>query len=61
MALDVQIIFPLQQQLVHEAASTPGYALEVGTQRKLTSHLAPCREAGVEFVPVDSQDAGRPF
>ena len=31
-ALDVHIISPLQQQLEHGAASTPGHALEVGTQ-----------------------------
>ena len=57
-ALDVHIISPLQQQLVHGAASTPGHALEVGTQRKLASHLAPCRDTGVEFVPVVAETLG---
>ena len=58
VALDIHINSPLQQQLVHEAASMPGYALEIGTQRKLTSHLAPCRDARVEFIPVVAETLG---
>ncbi len=42
-SLDVHVISPLQQSLVHEAAFSPGHALEVGTRRKLTSHLQACR------------------
>ena len=57
-ALDVHIISPLQQQLVHEAAFTPGHALEVGTQRKLASHLSSCRDAGVDFIPVVAETLG---
>ena len=38
-ALDVHIISSLQQSLVHEAAYSPGHALEVGVRRKLTAHL----------------------
>ena len=57
-ALDVHVISPLQQLTVAEAASTPGHALEVGVQRKLSSHLSACREAGVDFVPVVSETLG---
>ena len=38
-ALDVHVISPLQQLTLHEAASTPGHALEVGVQRKLSAYL----------------------
>ena len=41
-ALDVHVISPLQQLTLHEAASTPGHALEVGVQRKLSAHLSVC-------------------
>ena len=58
VALDVHIISSLQQQLAHEAASMPGYALEVDIQRKLTSHLTPCCDAGVEFIPVVAEMLG---
>ena len=51
-ALDVHVISPLQQQSLGEAASTPGLALQVGVQCKLTTHLAECQSAGVDFVPI---------
>ena len=35
-----------------------GYELEVGTQRKLSSHLAPCSDAEMEFVPVVAETLG---
>ena len=60
-ALDVHIISLLQQQLGHEAASTPGYALEVGTQRKLTSHPCPMPWCWGGVHPSGSRDAGKPF
>ena len=41
-ALDVHVISLLQQQILGEAASTPGHALQVGIQWKLTSHLSAC-------------------
>ena len=50
-ALDVQVISPLQQQTLGEAASTLGHALQVGVRCKLTSHLSACRWIGVEFIP----------
>ena len=57
-ALDVHVISPLQQHTLHEASHTPGHALNVGVQRKLSSHLASCRSAGVEFVPVVAETLG---
>ena len=57
-ALDIHVISPLQQQTVHGAASTPGHALQVGVQRKLTSHLSACRSAGVTFIPVVAEALG---
>ena len=39
----------------------PDYALEVETQRKLTSHLAPCHDTGVEFIPVVAEMLGGLF
>ena len=57
-ALDVHVISPLQQQTINAAASTPGHALQVGVQRKLTAHLSACRSAGVVFVPVVAESLG---
>ena len=57
-ALDVHVISPLQQLTLHEAASTPGHALQVGVRRKLTSHLSACRSAGVDFIPVVVETLG---
>ena len=31
---------------------------EVGIQRKLTAHLAACREAGVDFYPIVAESLG---
>ena len=57
-ALDVHVTSPLQQHTLHEASHTPGHALNVGVQHKLSSHLASCRSAGVEFVPVVAETLG---
>ena len=57
-ALDVQVISPLQQQTLGEAASTPGHALQVGVRRKLTSHLSACRLIGVEFISFVMETLG---
>ena len=57
-ALDVHVISPLQQQTMGEAASTPGHGLGVGVQRKLASHLAACRSAGVDFIPIVAEALG---
>ena len=57
-ALDVTVISPLQQQTLYAAASTPGHALQVGVQRKLTAHLSACRSAGVDFIPIMLETLG---
>ena len=57
-ALDVTVISPLQQQTLHAAASTPGHALQVGVQRKLTAHLSACHSAGVKFIPIVLETLG---
>ena len=57
-ALDVHVISPLQQSLVHEAAYSPGHALEVGVRRKLTAHLQACRSTGVSFIPIVAETLG---
>ena len=58
LAIDVQVISPLQQQIVGSAALAPGHALQVGVQRKLTSHLSACRAIGVEFLPFVAETLG---
>ena len=57
-ALDVHVISPLQRQTLGQAASTPGHALEVGTRRKLASHLSACRSVGMEFIPLVTETLG---
>lgn len=57
-ALDVHVISPLQSSIVHEAASTPGHALEVGVRRKLAAHLSACRATGVDFLPIVAETLG---
>ena len=49
-AMDVQVISPLQQHTLGEAASTPGHALQLGVRRKLASHHSACWSVAVEFV-----------
>ena len=56
--LDVHVISPLQQQTLGEAAFSPGHALQVGVQRKLSSHLSNCRSAGLEFIPLVFETLG---
>ena len=58
VALDVHIISPLQQQTIAGAARTPGYALDVGVNRKLRSHLSDCRSVGVDFIPLVADTLG---
>ena len=66
-ALDIHVISLLQQLTLDEAASTPGHALQVGTQRKLAAHLSECRSGRlctcqnadlVDFVPVVAETLG---
>ena len=57
-ALDIHVISPLQPQTLSEASVTPGHALQVGVQRKLTSNLPACCEAGVECIPIVAETLG---
>ena len=50
-AFDVLIISPLQELT---AAKTPGHALKVGVQRKLTNNLSACCSSGTDFSPLVS-------
>ena len=57
-ALDIHVISPFQALTLHEAAATPGHALNVGVQRKLAAHLADCRAVGVDFIPIVMETLG---
>ena len=57
-ALDIHVISPLQQSTLAKAASTPGYALQVGTRRKLASNLSACRAEGAECIPLIAETLG---
>ena len=57
-ALDVHVISPLQSLTLHEAATTPGHALNIGVQRKIRAHLPDCRAAGVDFIPIVVETLG---
>ena len=43
------VISTLQQLTLQGAASTPGYALAVGEERKRASHAEACRSVGVSL------------
>ena len=51
-ALDVTVISTLQQLTLQGAAITPGHALAVGENRKMTMHASHCQAVGVSFVPL---------
>ena len=52
VALDVTVISTMQQLTQASAASTPGYALHEGEERKMAAHVEACRSVGVHFVPI---------
>ncbi len=57
-ALDVTVISTMQQQTMYGASTTPGYALRVGAERKMTAHAEDCRAIGVIFVPIVVESLG---
>ena len=57
-AFDVLVISPLQALTIVEAAQTPGHALQVRVQRKLTNNLSVCRSSGIDFVPLVAEALG---
>ena len=52
---------PLQEALVHDAAATPGHALNVAHKRKLDKSWEQCRRQGIEFIPVAAEFLGAPL
>ena len=57
-ALDVTVISAMQQLTQAGAASTLGYALHVGEERKMAAHAEACRSVGVHFVPIVAETLG---
>ena len=51
-ALDVLVICPLQKLTVQRVAISQSHTLQVGEERKCTSHADACHLAGVFFVPL---------
>ena len=57
-SLDVTVISTLQQLTLQGAASSPGYALAVGKERKRASHAEACHSVGVNFIPLVVESLG---
>ena len=57
-ALDVTVISTMQQLTQASAASTPGYALHVGEERKMAAHAEAYRSVGFHFVPIVAETLG---
>ena len=57
-ALDVTVVNPLQTALVNRAATTPGHALTVRFNEKMTKHGEGCRQAGMVFIPMVVETLG---
>ena len=56
--LDITVISTMQQLTLQGAASTPGYALRVGEERKMAAHAEECRSIGILFVPMVVESLG---
>ena len=54
----MSVISTLQNLTVSGAASTSGYALQVGEARKRATHEAHCNTAGISFVPLLFESLG---
>ena len=57
-ALDVTVVNPLQGALLRDTALTPGHALKVAQKRKLDKAWEPCRQQGIEFIPIAAECLG---
>ena len=57
-ALDVTVLSTMQQLTQASAASTPGYVLHVGEERKMVAHAEACRSVGVHFVLIVAETLG---
>ena len=57
-ALDMTVINPLQTQLVRQAATKAGAALDTAYNRKMTQAGEACRREGMVFVPMPWETLG---
>ena len=57
-ALDVTVVTPMRQDLVEEAASTPGHALSVKYDEKLNGAEELCQRQGIAFFPLAAETFG---
>ena len=57
-ALDIHVISPLQSNTLSEASVSPGHALRVGVQCKLTSSLSACCSLNFDFAPLIAESLG---
>ena len=57
-ALDITVVSPLQSQLVKKAAEEPGSAARKRYKEKQSKYLQPCKNEGIEFLPVVVETLG---
>ena len=57
-ALDVTVISTMQQLTRDRASVVPGYALQVGEERKMAAHAEACRSVGIAFIPLVVETLG---
>ena len=57
-ALDVSVVSPLQIQLVKRAAEETGSAAGKRFQEKLNKYHTPCKNEGIDFIPVVVETLG---
>ena len=57
-ALDVTVINPLQQLTLRGAATTPGHALTVAYDRKMSGAAEACASQGISFIPIVFESLG---
>ena len=57
-ALDVTVISTMQKRALAGAATTQGFALSLGEDRKRAAHSKPCKAIGVDFIPLVVESFG---
>ena len=57
-AVDVSVISTMQQQTMNRVANSPGYALQVGEERKINAHAESCHSRDILFVPLVVETIG---
>ena len=58
MALDVTVITPIQDDLLHKAAAEGGAAARNAHHSKLSKYHNKCAEAGIDFIPLPVETWG---